>query len=254
MPVISSVTSLAHTNGPTTPSILTSSDLSQDTATNGVQGVKIVYKTIVVIKPQPPPLQKNRATMCKPLFEETVIQEKPQMVNAEVQTDDIKVEPKIIPVPVPIYVPTPMWMYSMPVPTPVPFPLPVPIPIFVPTSRNSANGIMKEIKKIQVKIPTDPYEAELLMMAEMVAADKKEEHTDSDTDEDDNTATHTDDAAYSPEPDASNAFGEDMLQIALKMASELDEPAVDLEGALTANTITAPPVPVQHNAPGKHRI
>lgn len=30
-----------------------------------------------------------------------------------------------------------------------------------------------------------------------------------------------------------------MLQMALKMATELDEPAVDLEGALTANTITA---------------
>lgn len=39
--------------------------------------------------------------------------------------------------------------------------------------------------------------------------------------------------------DTSNAFGEDMLQMALKMATELDEPAVDLEGALTANTITA---------------
>lgn len=30
-----------------------------------------------------------------------------------------------------------------------------------------------------------------------------------------------------------------MLQMALKMATELDEPAVDLEGALTASTITA---------------
>lgn len=45
---------------------------------------------------------------------------------------------------------------------------------------------------------------------------------------------------FSPEPvDASNTFGDDMLQMALKMATELDEPAVDLEGALTASTITA---------------
>lgn len=44
---------------------------------------------------------------------------------------------------------------------------------------------MKEIKKIQVKIPTDPFEAELLMMAEMVAGDKKEENTDSESDEED---------------------------------------------------------------------
>jgi hypothetical protein len=52
----------------------------------------------------------------------------------------------LIPVPVPIYVPAPMHMYSSPYPVPVPFPLPVPVPIFVPTTRNSAHGIMKEIK------------------------------------------------------------------------------------------------------------
>lgn len=44
---------------------------------------------------------------------------------------------------------------------------------------------MKEIKKIQVKIPTDPFEAELLMMAEMVAGEKKIDHTDSESDDDD---------------------------------------------------------------------
>lgn len=132
-------------------------------------------------------------------------------------------------------------MFTAPYPSPTPFPLPVPVPVFIPTTRNSANGILKEIKKIQVKIPTDPYEAELLMMAEMVADDKKEEHTDSDSEEEDG-APAQDDGTFSPEPvDASNSFGDDMLQMALKMASELDEPAVDLEGALTANTITATP-------------
>ena len=46
--------------------------------------------------------------------------------------------------------------------------------------------------------------------------------------------------------DSSNAFGEDMLQMALKMATgELDEPAVDLETALTPNTITATQAPSQ---------
>lgn len=76
------------------------------------------------------------------------------------------------------------------------------------------------------------------MMAEMVAEEKKEETSDSESDVDD-TAGPED--SYSPEPvDTNNTFGDDMLQMALKMASELDEPAVDLEGALTANTITAP--------------
>lgn len=78
------------------------------------------------------------------------------------------------------------------------------------------------------------------MMAEMVADDKKEENTDSESDVDDTVADDTGGGGFSPEPqDGSNTFGDDMLQMALKMATELDEPAVDLEGALTANTITA---------------
>lgn len=52
---------------------------------------------------------------------------------------------------------------------------------------------------------------------------------------------------FSPEAvDSNNAFGDDMLQMALKMATgELDEPAVDLEAALTPNTITATQAPSQ---------
>lgn len=52
---------------------------------------------------------------------------------------------------------------------------------------------------------------------------------------------------FSPEAvDSNNAFGDDMLQMALKMATgEIDEPAVDLEAALTPNTITATQAPPQ---------
>lgn len=52
---------------------------------------------------------------------------------------------------------------------------------------------------------------------------------------------------FSPDAvDSNNAFGDDMLQMALKMATgELDEPAVDLEAALTPNTITATQAPPQ---------
>lgn len=178
-------------------------------------------------------------TMCKVIQATKSISCHPSTAHKGTQTDEVKDKMHLIPVPVPIYVPTPLHMFSVPVPMPVPFPLPIPVPIFIPTTRNSANGIMKEIKKIQVKIPTDPFEAELLMMAEMVADDKKEENTDSESDEEDAPAVG-DEGTFSPEPvDASNTFGDDMLQMALKMASELDEPAVDLEGALTANTITA---------------
>lgn len=100
-------------------------------------------------------------------------------------SDVIKEKTVLVPVPVPIYVPAPCQMYSAPLPVPVPFPIPIPVPIFIPTTRNSSAGIMKEIKKIQVKIPTDPFEAELLMMAEMVAGEKKVENTDSESEEDD---------------------------------------------------------------------
>lgn len=123
-------------------------------------------------------------------------------------------------------------MYSLPVPIPLPIPLPIPVPIFVPTTRNSANGIMKEMKKIQDKMPVDPFEAELLMMAEMVAGDKKKEESDSDTDDDVGAADAGD--------FGNDGIGEnfDIMQMALKMSGDYDEPAVDLESAMTANTIT----------------
>lgn len=48
--------------------------------------------------------------------------------------------------------------------------------------------------------------------------------------------------------DGNNAFGEDMLQMALKMATEYEDQPVDLESAMTANTIT----PSSHpGMPGK---
>lgn len=91
---------------------------------------------------------------------------------------------------------------------------------------------MKEIKKIQDKMPADPFEAELLMMAEMVAGDKKKEESDSGTDEENDR-----DDFQTETINENNAFG-DVLQMALKMATEYDDPAVDLESAMTANTIT----------------
>lgn len=94
---------------------------------------------------------------------------------------------------------------------------------------------MKEIKKIQDKMPADPFEAELLMMAEMVAGDKKkEEETDSSEEETD----------YHNEEITGNNFGEDIMQMALKMATEYDPAAVDLEASMQANTITP------HSHPG----
>lgn len=195
---------------------------------------------------------------------------RPKKVSVECQTESHLERKYYIPIPVPIYVPTPLPMYALPVPTPVPIAIPIPVPVFIPTTRNSAEGIMKEIKKIQDKMPTDPYEAELLLMAEMVADDAKKDESDSDSDDDrplkalvhnnnshgqqmvvpeyhhlgnQSVAAH---ATVGGHGGATGMEGEDMLMMALKMA--YDEPAADLEASMTANTITQAPHDVhQHH-------
>ncbi|KAL1492753.1 hypothetical protein ABEB36_010958 [Hypothenemus hampei] len=247
LPIISNVQSLATTNGTSSTQLPTISPVSstktprlKTTASTTVQDhpVQVQIKQHYIVKEKPIVEQRNVAVMCQPRKIAKGSQAAVAMKDACIQTDKEDVTRILIPVPMPVYVPSPCHMFTAPVPIPVPFPLPIPVPIFIPTTRNSAAGIMKEIKKIQVKIPTDPYEAELLMMAEMVAEEKKEDHTDSESDLDEHGG---DGEGYSPEAvDTNNTFGDDVLQMALKMATELDEPAVDLEGALTANTITAP--------------
>ncbi|XP_028039709.1 zinc finger MYM-type protein 3 [Bombyx mandarina] len=188
----------------------------------------------VIVKTLPPREVANKGTMSKPMMVSKGVSCRPHPCTKECQTDSSLERKVLIPVPVPIYVPVPCVMWSLPFPVPVPIPIPVPTPVFIPTTRNSAKGIMKEINKIHDKMPTDPFEAELLMMAEMVAGDKKKDQSDSDTD-DDNA-----EEGFSPVAgmDGNNAFGEDMLQMALKMATEYEDQPVDLESAMTANTIT----------------
>ncbi|EFN71787.1 Zinc finger MYM-type protein 3 [Camponotus floridanus] len=248
MPVISSVTSLAAIgNGQASPN---SQQNNMIIPTNANQSAQIIYKQQVITRPPSPVKIQNKTTQCKPLVHTKGVSVRPHPCTKWTQTKE-KVQQVIVPIPVPIYVPFPMHMYSMPFPVPMPFPLPIPVPLFIPTTRNSAQGIMKDIKRIQEKIPADPYEAELLMMAEMVATEKKTNDSDSDSVDDregdtaDQDNLHSD--GFSPEAvDSNNAFGDDMLQMALKMATgEIDEPAVDLEAALTPNTITATQAPPQ---------
>lgn len=51
----------------------------------------------------------------------------------------------------------------------LPVPLQVPVPMFIPVTMNSAERIVETIQDIKEKIPSDPFEAELILMAEMVA-------------------------------------------------------------------------------------
>lgn len=41
--------------------------------------------------------------------------------------------------------------------------------MFIPVTMNSAERIVETIQDIKEKIPSDPFEAELILMAEMVA-------------------------------------------------------------------------------------
>lgn len=43
--------------------------------------------------------------------------------------------------------------------------------MFLPVTVDSAERIVETIQEIKQKIPSDPYEAELILMAEMVAED-----------------------------------------------------------------------------------
>uniref|UniRef100_A0ABK8F364 TRASH domain-containing protein n=1 Tax=Anopheles gambiae TaxID=7165 RepID=A0ABK8F364_ANOGA len=204
---------------------------------------KVETHTQIVTIPPTPTQVANASTMCKPIQLTKSVSCRPIQCNVGCQTDDWLQRKLVIPIPVPIYVPVPMFMYSMPTPVPVPIPLPIPVPVFVPTTRNSANGIMKEIKKIQDKMPTDPYEAELLMMAEMVAGDKKKDDSDSDSDDGgvvgDDQYTTTEAVVASDGMEHNTSFSEDLVQMALKMASnDFSESQVDLESAMQANTIT----------------
>lgn len=184
MPVISSVTSLAPIgNGqvsPTSqPNIVGGTVVPPLTVQTVSSQTQVVYKQQVITRPPSPVKIHNRSTQCKPLVHTKGVSVRPYPCTKSTQTDEI--QKTIIPIPVPIYVPFPIMMYNMPFPVPTPFPLPIPVPIFVPTTRNSAKDIMKDIKRIQEKIPSDPFEAELLMMAEMVATEKKTTESDSES-------------------------------------------------------------------------
>lgn len=214
-------------------SSLTGGSSSWTPISPGAPAARVEHKTQVVTIPPLPKQVGNKSTMCKAITLNKAISCIPSTAEAECQTDDWLEQRVVVPVPIPIFIPQPMYMYNLPTPIPVPIPFPIPVPVFVPTTRNSASGIMKEIKKIQEKMPTDPYEAELLMMAEMVAGDKKREETDSDSDE-------NNEIEYGDGIENNSAFNEDLVQMAFKMASgnDFDDPPVDLENEMTANTIS----------------
>ncbi|CAJ1082996.1 zinc finger MYM-type protein 4 isoform X3 [Xyrichtys novacula] len=129
----------------------------------------------VKVNPPAQKILKNKALLCRPLVQNKGVSCKTQTADVEAQTDDIFPKLMVVPVPVPVYVPVPMNMYSQCTPKPVGLPLPLPVPMFLPVTMDSAERIVETIQEIKQKIPSDPYEAELILMAEMVAEDTEKD-------------------------------------------------------------------------------
>ncbi|KAM9533273.1 zinc finger MYM-type protein 4 isoform 8-T9 [Guaruba guarouba] len=131
---------------------------------------------------QPPRLLKNKALLCKPITQTKATSCKPHTQNKECQTEEeVVVQPQIIvvPVPVPVFVPVPLHLYTQYTPVPLGMPVPVPVPMLFPTTLDNADKIIETIQDIKEKIPTNPFEADLLQMAEMIAEDEEKEKTHS---------------------------------------------------------------------------
>uniref|UniRef100_A0A673H2X6 Zinc finger MYM-type containing 4 n=1 Tax=Sinocyclocheilus rhinocerous TaxID=307959 RepID=A0A673H2X6_9TELE len=176
-PVIASIISLSNvSNGQ--PGVLGNSVLqaSVPAATAKSSGNAASTQTDGAKASAPAPrILKNKALLCKPLSQNKGTSCKPNVCDMNTQTDGPSVI--VLPVPVPVYVPLPMNLYTQYTPKSVGLPLPVPVPLFFPTTLDSAERIVKTIQEIKEKIPDDPLEADLIMMAEMVAEDAEKERS-----------------------------------------------------------------------------
>ncbi|XP_046404361.1 zinc finger MYM-type protein 3 [Ischnura elegans] len=198
VPIISSVQSLASDRNAggdslvsgAVPSGANGATVSSQAVSASSITANMNYRQILVRPPNTKPM-KNKATNCTPLTQsigvgcelsseegEKKSDEEKSTTETSTQTDEFFLRgPILIPVPVPIYVPAPMAMYSQPFPVPTPFPLPIPVPILLPSKLS-----LKEIvQKTEVLSSVTPEEAEILMMAELVADESNDAPQKTDT-------------------------------------------------------------------------
>ncbi|KAA0715854.1 Zinc finger MYM-type protein 2 [Triplophysa tibetana] len=121
---------------------------------------------------------KNKAVLCKPLTMTKATYCKPHMQSKPLQTDeaDLKSSGKEyvpIPIPIPVYVPLPMNLYAQATPTPFAIPVPVPVPVFLPTTLQNAEQIVKTINELKAKMPFDLLKT-IEAMADGIALDEDE--------------------------------------------------------------------------------
>ncbi|KAM6399748.1 zinc finger MYM-type protein 4-like [Rhynochetos jubatus] len=183
-PVIANVVSLAST--PAAQPTVNSNNVLQGavpTVTAKIIGDASTQTDALKLPPsQPPRLLKNKALLCKPITQTKATSCKPHTQNKECQTEkEEEAQPQIIvvPVPVPVFVPVPLHLYTQYTPVPLGLPVPVPVPMLFPTTLDNADKVIETIQDIKEKIPTNPFEADLLQMAEMIAEDEEKEKTHS---------------------------------------------------------------------------
>ncbi|KAG2461171.1 ZMYM4 protein, partial [Polypterus senegalus] len=105
----------------------------------------------------------------------TALQGAVPTVQAKIIGDDVKPEVIVLPIPVPVFVPVPLNLFTQYTPYPFGIPVPLPVPMFIPTTLDSADKIIETIQDIKEKIPSNPFEADLLQMAEMIAEEEEKE-------------------------------------------------------------------------------
>ncbi|XP_015855124.1 zinc finger MYM-type protein 3 isoform X6 [Peromyscus maniculatus bairdii] len=198
--------------------------------------------TPIVPTPQslPPPAtpRKNKAAMCKPLMQNRGVSCKVEMKSKGSQTEEWKPQVIVLPIPVPIFVPVPMHLYCQKVPVPFSMPIPVPVPMFLPTTLESTDKIVETIEELKVKIPSNPLEADILAMAEMIAEAEELDKASSDLCD---LVSNQSAEGLLEDCDLFGTARDDVLAMAVKMANVLDEPGQDLEADFPKNPLDINP-------------
>ncbi|KAJ8779902.1 hypothetical protein J1605_012192 [Eschrichtius robustus] len=103
----------------------------------------------------------------------------PTVNSNSVLQEDTPTQPQVIvvPVPVPVFVPIPLHLYTQYAPVPFGIPVPMPVPMLIPSSMDNEDKVTESIEDIKEKLPSHPFEADLLEMAEMIAEDEEKEKT-----------------------------------------------------------------------------
>uniref|UniRef100_G1N9F3 TRASH domain-containing protein n=1 Tax=Meleagris gallopavo TaxID=9103 RepID=G1N9F3_MELGA len=207
---------------------------------DSTRGLSSLRSAIVSAPPPPPPPvpatpRKNKAAMCKPLMQNRGVSCKVEMKSKGCQTEaDWKPQVIVLPIPVPIFVPVPMHMYCQKVPVPFSMPVPVPVPMFLPTTLESADKIVETIEELKVKIPSNPLEADILAMAEMIAEAEELDKASSDLCD---LVSNQSAEGLLEDCDLFGPARDDVLAMAVKMANVLDEPGQDLEADFPKNPL-----------------